>query len=174
MSGYGAIEQKSEANDDRGAQASDFEEGNIYYLKERTLTAKERIRKLTLVAVPLLAALLIVGGAAWLLLRNFGSLYPGPGGGKNTPRYVPIAPEPASSPISPPRGPPISYPAKAPSQRGPPVSYPAKAPTKTSPSSSSSSSGGASACSANSACKDLGLLGECCPTGAGVMLGCCS
>jgi hypothetical protein len=97
VSGYGAVDQRSsESNDEdtetsqisfgamidqsiisepnnddtETTQISSFQEGDIYYLKERTLTAQESFRKLTLLAVPLIPAVLIIGGAAWLFMSS--------------------------------------------------------------------------------------------------------
>jgi hypothetical protein len=169
MSGYGAIDTK---DGDISNTEDTFEECNVYYLKERTLTAKQRFNKLISAAVPLLIALFLVGGFALWLLKDFGMLYPGPSGGSN-PQNSPIRSPSNFSPRNEP-APPINSP--VPNGASSVVSSPT-APTpapKTSSSSSSFSGGGHSSCGANSACGDLGLTGECCPTNAGIMLGCCS
>jgi hypothetical protein len=135
--------------------------------------------------VPLLVAVLIMGGIGFWLFEDFDHLYPGPSGNRS-----PSGLKPRGPPIISPQGTALDYryspaiddqpTAPTPSNlkpRGPPISSPgAPAPApKTSPSSSSStSSSGGGDCSANPACNELDLTGQCCPTGEGVMLGCCS
>ena len=62
--------------------------------------------------------------------------------------------------------------APSPSSTSPPIS-PTPKPASSLSSSSSTSPSSHSSCEANPACGALGLKGLCCPTGAGVLLGCC-
>ena len=153
---YGSVEDQAatEAKDEA------FDEKNAYYLKETTLTREQKIRKCTAVAVPLLAAVLLVGGAALYLLRDFDLLYPGRGSGNSQEpsNYIPskydqhtvVSEEPDSSS--------------------------SKSSTHSGPSSSSSEkkdpSDMASSCVAHEKCS--GLVGECCPTLDGKFLLCCN
>lgn len=147
---YGSLEdQKGEG----------FDEKDMYYVKE-TLTREQKMRKLVLIAVPILAAVLIIGGAALFLLHDFDNLYPGKGGGKEpsykSKSHTTINEKPDSS----------STPA---------VPMPAPAPLKRSDFDSGEKGDNvASACVAHDKCKANGLTGECCPSLDGVFLGCCS
>ena len=72
LSDYGAISKEEEERD------PSFDADNAYYLKDSvSLTPQQRIKKFCLVAVPVLVAVVIVGGAALFLLRDFTHLYPG-------------------------------------------------------------------------------------------------
>lgn len=126
---------------------------NTYYLGETTMTADQRRVKLINCLVPIVAAFLIVGGAAMYLLRDFSHLYPTSGGGGGTKQdFYPI---------------PAVRTNVAPPTRAKPL------PTPSSSSSSSASHFPLASCDDNAKCADLGLLGLCCPTGAGVTLLCC-
>ena len=120
---------------------------NTYYLGETTMTPQQRRKKLLNCLVPLVAAFLIVGGAAAYLLRDFSHLYPTGNGIK--PQHGDYNPVVSPAP-------------KVPAVRQSPIG----------PSSSSSHFPLAS-CDDNANCADLGLVGLCCPTGAGVKLRCC-
>ena len=151
---YGSVEE--EVSD----QA--FDERNTYYLKEAKLTREQKLRKLSAVAVPILAAILLVGGAALYLLKDFNILYPGRGGGTSeNGKYNPsrfehpsadhIATEESNSDSS------------------------AKGYSPTPPANEKKDpSDVASACAAHTKCKDAGLVGLCCPTLDDKFLGCCN
>lgn len=71
---YGAIV-------DNGADKDQsFDAENTYYLGQ---TTRWTFKKMMLVAVPILGAILIVGGFALFLLKDFNHLYPGRGGEKS-------------------------------------------------------------------------------------------
>lgn len=149
---YGAVEE--------GEADKSFDEKNTYYLKEKTLTGDQKIRKLTAVAVPILIAVVIVGGAALFLLKDFGSLYPGRNGGKEPSSYVSSRsdeyPEITEAPDS------ITKKTKdhsTHSSSSPPNKY------KKDPSFVASS------CIAHAKCN--GLVGDCCPSKSGTFLNCC-
>ena len=82
LSEYGAISTQEEEGD------RSFDADNAYYLKgDVSLTPQQRIRKIVVVTVPILLALLIVGGAALFILRDFTHLYPGKSGSVHTPEH---------------------------------------------------------------------------------------
>jgi hypothetical protein len=82
---YGAITVADDEPTDHS-----FDADQAYYLKETSAyaTPQQRLRKRLLGSIPLLAALLIMGGSAYYLYRSFDRLYPGPGGGGGTPSTV--------------------------------------------------------------------------------------
>jgi hypothetical protein len=141
-----------------------FDTDNMYYVKPESLTPAQRWRKILLLGVPIACALLIVGGAATLLLRDFGSLYPGPGGssGKRTGTTVGVRTHPEDS---------SNVPAPAPHEKNLPV---VDAPTihKKKHAPPSTSSDATAACSAHEACS--ALIGICCPSEGGIFLECCN
>jgi len=150
---YGSIEESENAPLNRT-----FDADHAYYLKDGSrapLTFKQRLRKYSLIAVPLLAAVLIIGGAAFFLLRNFNHLYPGSSGGYGEETR---AKEKAKHDYS--TG--VTAPATSPA-----------GPTASASSVSTGSGKGTAACASNPKCAEAGLLGQCCPTAAGVMLECC-
>jgi hypothetical protein len=59
---------------------SAFQEGNTYYLKN---SAPLSVKKVLLSIVPILGAVLLMGGIVLFLLRDFNHLYPGRGGDQN-------------------------------------------------------------------------------------------
>jgi hypothetical protein len=141
----------------------DYDIENIYYVKERELTSREKWNKFMLAALPILAAFLIVGGFTIYLLLDSGILGRGPhaGGGGG---------EAVSSPSK--KGgenPFAASKSESSSSVPPPISGGGSAPLKT-----TTHASGSSACSANVKCAKLGLVGACCPTNEGVMLGCCN
>ena len=183
MAGYGAIEtdeKGSEVEAQPPVKASDnFKESDFLFLKDTHISPEERCRKVLLAAIPLIIAVLVMGGIGVWLLKDFDHLYPGPSGSRSPSLPKPRGPstsipEDSSPDLSPasddapsavadlkPLGPPISSKDLVPSPT--PVSNP-----KTSPLVSDSS------CNAHSSCEKLGLTGVCCPTDKGVMLECCS
>jgi hypothetical protein len=137
-----------------------FDTDNTYYIKEETLTPAQRWRKLMLLGLPIIAALMIVGTAAIFLLRDFGTLYPGPSGNGakrtgTTTEQVHLRPVPEDS---------GNAPAPAPVQA--PQIHKKKAVQP------SNSIDGAISCSAHEGCS--GLRGDCCPTDGGIFLECCN
>ena len=142
---YGAVEADENAAVDRS-----FDAESAYYLKPEPvpLTPGQRTRKFLITALPIVVAVLIMGGFAWFLLRDFNNLYPGRGGGSGADATtVYDRPLPSSG-------------------------------KKSLDDSSSSSTAkhvdsSLAACSAHSACTKLELVGNCCPTDEGVVLGCC-
>lgn len=161
---YGAVEE--------GELDRSFDVNDTYYLPQANLTPDQRRRKCINVLVPLLAAVLIVGGAAFFLLSDFGHLYPGSGG---DPRHysanqehhgtaIDVAEEPTTNSEDytnlKPRGP--ILPASSSSST-----------TTTSTTTSDTSDDSAAACSVNLKCAALNLTGACCPTQKGENLSCC-
>jgi hypothetical protein len=134
-----------------------FDTDNMYYVKAESLTAAQRWRKIMLMGVPIIAALLIVGGAAIFLLRDFGNLYPGSSGdsgqrsGTSTSR-VRARPEDSGNA-------PVPQPVYV-----PPIHK--KKPAH------STGIDDAAACSAHKACSPL--IGNCCPSQGGIFLECCN
>ena len=126
---YGSV------NTDEEGGAKEFDESNLYYMKEDDLTTKDKALKAFKLAVPIIIAGLLVGVLAFMLFHNFAFLYPGRGG------------------------------QEVPSKHSTTKSY---SPTTTTQRSFGSS------CASNPKCRDLGLFGECCPSGDGVKLSCCS
>jgi hypothetical protein len=171
---YGSVPQSEPATDTEGQLQQEqqsphvFREDSMLYVKPRVLSPREKWKKCMLASIPLIAALIMVGGAAYLLLRKFDIFYPPPDGDYSpqyTPRYAPyhssLVDDTVPTPVA------VSHKAPPPS----PVSAPE--PTSTSSSSSKSSSNGSANCSAHPKCDELGLIGVCCPTQDGVLLGCC-
>jgi hypothetical protein len=101
---------------------------------------------------------MIVGGAATFLLRDFGSLYPGPSGssGKRTGTTVGVRESPHAS---------ANVPAPSPEVDAPPIHKKKHAQPST-------INDGATACSAHDACSPL--IGNCCPSEGGIFLDCCN
>jgi hypothetical protein len=138
-----------------------FDTDNMYYVKADTLTPAQRWKKVMLLGVPIICALMIVGGAAAFLLRDFGILYPGPstgGSGKRTGTTVGARTHPVDS---------SNVPAPAPHEK-----YLAPTIHKKKHAQPSTGSDAATACSAHEACSPL--IGDCCPSEGGIFLDCCN
>ncbi|CAB9519703.1 expressed unknown protein [Seminavis robusta] len=151
VSNYGSVEDQAE-------EGRSFDEKDTYYLNESRLTPEERKRKCLLLAVPLVLAVLIIGGFTLFLLRDFDFLYPGRNGGNRhrTPRTpIPVYPSDTGS----------STATEDTSSTGTSTS------TSTSTDSAAGSSPGAS-CLAHEKC--TGLTGDCCPSIDGLFLQCCN
>jgi hypothetical protein len=136
-----------------------FDTDNMYYVKPESLTPAQRWRKIMLLGVPMIAALMIVGGAAFFLLRDFGSLYPGPsggGGGERTGTTVGVRESPHAS---------ANVPAPSPYVHAPSTH-------KKNHAQPSTTSDAAAACFAHDACSPL--IGNCCPSEGGIFLDCCN
>ena len=142
-----------------------FDEKNAYYLKEKTLTREQKLRKLSAVAVPIFAAILIIGGAALYLLKDFSMLYPGRGGGNNeNGKYNPSRFEHSSEDH-------VVTEKDSTSDSSSAKNY---SPNDTPASEKKNPSDVASACVAHEKCKDAGLGGLCCPTLDDKFLSCCN
>lgn len=156
MTAYGAIPPSADDAE------NSFQEYDVDYVQERQLTRKERINKIMTAGLPILIALFIVVGFG---LWTTKALAPAPS--KNTihaiesPTVVDTAPSPTE---------PLLKPATAEkSDEEVPV-----VPKHSRTSSDTTKESGGKSCSANPGCKNLGLIGDCCPTIEGVQLGCCS
>ena len=156
-SSYGAVDENPKQVVERDLS---YDIDNTYYVQSRPLSAKEKWRKFMLLAIPIVAAFLIMTGFAYVLFHALpSSSHRTSSGTENSP----------SSVITTPR----NYYSDGGDKKKPAgFSVPAavREPTK----SSSTSSKKSSACKDNSKCQQLGLTGECCPTMQGVTLGCCS
>lgn len=170
---YGSVD-KGETNEPEDAT---FDAENTYYLKDsgRRLTLK----KLMLIAVPILAAILIMGGAALFLYRDFNHLYPGAQGdagskvrsSSSSPHVSSSDAESSSSDGK--KTPPLristhsnSSSASAKSKEAETDDFP--------PAKSGGGDGSSAACWDHVKCAEKGLLGDCCPTAVGDMLFCCT
>jgi hypothetical protein len=168
---YGAISSGEEAT--RDVEESDFQEFDMFYVKERKLSKEERCRKLASGVVPLVVAVGILFLFALFVSK---AIHPFDKG-----EY------------SPPHGGSTGYdvPSLQPPPRGPHVSKPTMSSLASSTASDNSSSktteqnslspksenvgttsdplsgGGTASCSSHKACKDLGLTLNCCPTSQG-------
>lgn len=142
--------------DAEGNKGDDFDANQTYYLKETPVARPDRIRKFLLAAFPILVAIFIMGGAAYFLTQDFSKLYPGRSGDRTKT--------------------PSTY--HPPTDTSPSTTTSSSSSEWTGPKSSSSSSSaamkttGEAACEAHPKCSDL--VGDCCPTSDGIMLGCCS
>lgn len=174
---YGSVNNDEEtgAASENNNDNDDFDESNLYYYKEETLTRREKAIKIVKFTVPILIAVLLIGGLTFLLFHNFAKLYPGPGtqripsGGSRASHTDDDDDGGIVSPFSPP----------IPVHSVPTImsaSTKKKATKKATSSSDSSSSTKhlGSSCSLYPKCLDLGLTGECCPTTAGGKLDCCN
>lgn len=162
MPEYGSIPSGSEDPD------LSFEEYDVNYIRVKELSAKERWTKRIKTAVPIIVALIIIGGFGWFTSQaikppqTHGAIevdYKDPAqipeDGDSTTSYEPLSPLPSPTPRAKDEG---RY----------------SGTTSTQSNIKSKSSGGSGpTCSANSKCDKLGLVGQCCPTGEGVTLGCC-
>jgi hypothetical protein len=162
---YGSV---NETPGGGGEDVDHFKETDLLYYKEKQPSKQERIMKIVKIAVPMIIAVVLIGGLAWFLLRDFGQLYPGPAGthtSDHAPASVPtssVQRVPVPTNVQPEKG---LQPAAIPK-------YPSSGSSSSSSTKSTKSSIG-STCAANSKCSALGLTGECCPTAAGTMLECC-
>jgi len=172
---YGAVD-KGETNEPEDAA---FDAENTYYLKDsgRRLTLK----KMMLIAVPILAAILIMGGAALFLYRDFNHLYPGAQGDAGSKVWTSSSSTPHVSSSS------DAESSSAEGKKTPPLrisshSNSSSASTKSKaaetddfpPAKSGGGDGSSAACWDHVKCAEKGLLGDCCPTAVGDMLFCCT
>jgi len=140
-----------------GRDQSDYDIDNTFYVKEREMSRQEKCTKLMLVLLPIVLALLLVGGFTFYVISHV--LVRGGGSKHGDLAYPPAAPSPAASGHKP---------------QSRPGHYPAESPPSSTPKEKSVETSGSSACSDNAKCAKLGLIGECCPTKQGVKLGCCN
>ncbi|KAL3757308.1 hypothetical protein ACHAWU_008469 [Discostella pseudostelligera] len=131
--GYGAVNVHDE-----------FDEKNTYYLNETRCNWNRFFRAV----VPVVIALVIMGGFAYGMSHGFTHLYGPPkatdegGNTKQDISWVPIGNDVEDS-------------------------------STTSDSDATNAAGSSAECSMNSKCASLGLTGMCCPTKKGVLLECC-
>jgi hypothetical protein len=149
---YGAVASRG-SNDEEHAADQSFDAAHTYYLTDNT---RWTMKKVLLIAVPILAAVMIVGGFAFFLLRDFSHLYPGRGGDKS--EYYAHGGEkvvPSSSTTT---------------GINSPITPASTAGDKSKSGSSKNNDIGAT-CGVHPDCAHL--LGNCCPTSSGKMLDCC-
>ena len=140
-----------------GAAADEqYDIDNTYYVQEREMSRKERMTKFMLLTLPILMALLLVGGFAFYVISHVLER----GGGQHGNIQVTSPSGPAGKSVSGRQG---SRPGTYPTEHQPAPAPKARSHTSSNPAD----------CSENAKCADLGLVGECCPTKAGVTLGCC-
>lgn len=171
---YGSVD-KGETKEPEDAT---FDAENTYYLKDsgRRLTLK----KMMLIAVPILAAVLIMGGAALFLYRDFNHLYPGVQGDAGSKVRSSSSSTPHVSSSDAERS--SSEGKKTPPLRISTHSNSSSASTKSKaaetddfpPAKSGGGDGSSAACWDHVKCAEKGLLGDCCPTAVGDMLFCCT
>ena len=147
---YGSVNTDEESGDTSGNNKS-FDESELYYMKDGDLSKKEKTVKAIKLAVPIVIAIMLIGGLAFLLFHNFAYFYPGRGGNEVPSKHS------ISSGVS----------TTKTTQK-----YYHDDDTSVAPMPAPSSVG--SSCAANQKCADLGLVGECCPSESGTNLSCCS
>jgi len=167
---YGAV---ASADDEEKAVDQSFDAANTYYLRE---TTRWSTKKCLLIAVPILGAILIVGGFALFLLRDFSHLYPGRGGDKSG--YYAHGGEhvvPSSSKTTSGVNAPMTPSSKTDDDETGDESSESKTTTTTKHDKSKSvapNKDAGATCAVHPDC--AGLIGNCCPTDKGVVLECCA
>ena len=152
---YGAVASRGSNDEEHAADDQPFDAAHTYYLTDNT---RWTVKKVLLVAVPILAAAMIVGGFAFFLLRDFSHLYPGRGGDKSDyyahggEKVVPSSSSTTGidSPITPASSTTADYKSKSGSSKHDDIG---------------------ATCGVHPDCAHL--LGNCCPTPEGKMLDCC-
>lgn len=153
---YGAV---SKEDPDSMAADRPFDANQTYYLRDES---RWTTRRIMLVLVPILAAILIMGGISWFLFEDFGHLYPGRGSDTGSFGQGGGSCKPTST-------------------QGVTSSTKAQEETTTN---TFSKTAGSSTTAKNPPMDDIGatcavhpdcagLTGYCCPTKEGVMLNCC-
>jgi hypothetical protein len=148
---YGSVNTDEESGATGGNK--NFDESNLYFIREDELTTRDKVMKAFKLAVPIFFAVLLIGGLAFMLFHNFAYFYPG-GGGQQVPSKHSVSSSSGS-------------PTKTTQRSFHDIDAPdvhISAPTTTF----------ASSCAANPKCADLGLIGKCCPAESGIKLECCS
>jgi len=164
--GTGGYKYGSVNDEEAGATGNNFDESNLYYIKEKEMSKREKAMKMIKLVVPIIIAVLFLGGLAFMLVHNFGKLYPGPGpGGQKVPSRG--SGGSVSHPTSPSHD--IAHDGGGGGIASAPVPVPVPVPRRSVP----TTKDGGSSCAAYPKCTDRGLTGECCPTGGGVKLECC-
>eukprot|EP00529_Nitzschia_sp_RCC80_P033945 CAMPEP_0113485660 /NCGR_PEP_ID=MMETSP0014_2-20120614/24597_1 /TAXON_ID=2857 /ORGANISM="Nitzschia sp." /LENGTH=204 /DNA_ID=CAMNT_0000379311 /DNA_START=138 /DNA_END=752 /DNA_ORIENTATION=- /assembly_acc=CAM_ASM_000159 len=197
---YGSVEDGGSSSKKRtegvdaekaaGDDGDDFKETDLLYVtsQSRPLTPEEKRMKIIKIAVPIVVAMILIGGFALFLLRGFTDLYPGPSGssssdngGRSPPYYEPLhetsptaAAAAAAAADDYDNSMPVPAPMTPPKSTSKSSSSSVSSTSSSSSSSSSSTSSSSSSCGDNSKCSAAGLTGQCCPTAAGDMLDCCS
>ena len=151
---YGSVSTDEEIPADKS-----FDESNLYYMKEEERTKKEKLFKAVKLGVPIIIAVVMIVGLAYLLFNNFGYFYPGRGGQVTPSKHSSSSTTTSSSSSSSSSGSGSSH-------------YENIATSVPIPEKTTTSSGGT--CEAHPKCADLGLTGECCPAASGIKLNCCS
>jgi len=172
---YGAIKTTTDEED---ATGDSFDPDQERYIRDTSPPLT--FGRFAALAIPILGAVLIVGGATLLILKSH--MYPGRGGDRTSygSRSSSIS---NRSPLTPRISDTSSVRVPGPPHRGnydhgsgtPPGSNqrpPLSPPTEK----EGGDDGGdeAGSCSSHPACADLGLLGDCCPTSGGIFLTCCN
>ena len=158
---YGSVNNDEESG--ATTDSKSFDESNLYFMKDEDLSKKEKGVKVFKLAVPIIIAVLLIGGLAFLMFHNFAHFYPGRGGNKHS-HSMSSGATPWPNDDDGTSGASISAPWSKDDDSASGFSIPAP----------STSTSGGSSCSANPKCVDLGLTGQCCPSGSGVQLSCCS
>jgi hypothetical protein len=155
---YGSLPTSEEEAPHKQQRNAIFDSDKTYYLKDES---KWTPQKIVSMAIPLIGAVLIIGGAVTFLLRDFNHLYPG--------RGVSDSSEPITSRSTVrTRSTPVSTKSQQQTMQVPASAQVTKMKNGTLPISTTSST---ASCLMYSEC--LGLIGECCPTDSGIFLACC-
>lgn len=154
---YGSVDNDEEP----GAKGVDknYDESNLYYMKEDNVTKEDKAFKAMKLAVPIIIAAMFIGGLAFMLFHNFAYFYPGRDGhtktsGSTNPTTTTEHTYYDDDALN------TQFPASATfgfnDNDSPGVSIPTSL-----------------NCKAYPKCVSLGLTGACCPTGEGIELECC-
>ena len=169
---YGSVNKDDEeAAGNNDNTNSYFKESDLYYYKEEELTKKEKTMKIIKACVPILIAVLLIGGFTWILVQNFGTLYPSPG---QRQRVRPTNGIEISSHHNAPPDDTTTAAATATATATATTTTSSTPHSSSTNESSSTKDNGERFCLAYPKCFDLGLSGECCPTPAGDKLDCCN
>ena len=162
MSEYGSIPADADHS---------FEEYDVNYIQSKALTTKERWTKLLRASLPIVVALVLLGGFGWWTSQAVAPH-------RSNDKVITVEYKDPSTGVMP-----SSSSSSSSSVIGstPMVVVPKTNQVDMKPMSSSSASSSStthsgrdtSLCSTNSKCSSLGLIGSCCPTNEGVVLGCC-
>jgi len=172
---YGAVKTTT-TTDEEDATGDSFDPDQERYIRNNT-SSPLSFRRFALIVTPLLGAVLIVGGAALLLLKNFSHLYPGRGGVRTS--YATSSSSSNRPPLTPPGSSHTSS-IPGPLHRGsyehdgiaPPDGGDQRPPLTPRTKNDDDDDDDGRSCSSHPACGVL--LGDCCPTAGGVYLSCCN
>ena len=166
---YGSVSEATEtsyftakggAGPDDDALEQSFNADHTYYLQSGSnLTLKQKLRKYSVAAVPIVLAALIVGFFTLYLLRNLSSLYPSRGD-EHAVKGQPGQTTKVSA---------VDYHGGDQTTR---VKSPEQRMDDDEKAVSTKKRDGSSACSAHPNC--VHLIGNCCPAANGLMLDCCN